>query len=51
MERVAKELYDKLNIKNKKNYTLHYKFLEAQDHGDALHLAAYHAFEAIFKKK
>ncbi|WP_420574183.1 alpha/beta hydrolase [Kordia sp.] len=50
MERVAKELYYKLNIEGEKNYTLNFKFLEAQDHGDTLHLATYHAFEAIFKK-
>ncbi len=51
MERVAKELYYKLNIEGEKKYTLNFKFLEAQDHGDALHLAAYGAFEAIFKEK
>jgi len=51
MKRVANELYTKLNVENKKNYTLHFKFLKAQDHGDALHLAAYGAFEAIFKPK
>lgn len=51
MERVAKELYYKLNIEGEKNYTLGFKFLEAQDHGDALHLAVYAAFEAIFKTK
>ncbi|WP_432412917.1 alpha/beta hydrolase [Rasiella sp. SM2506] len=27
---------------------VYYKFLEAQDHGDALHLAVYDAFEKIF---
>jgi predicted alpha/beta superfamily hydrolase len=51
MKRVANELYTKLNVDNKKNYTLHFQFLEAQDHGDVLHLAAYDAFEAIFKQK
>ena len=51
MKRVANELYTKLNVENKKKYTLHFQFLEAQDHGDALHLAAYGAFEAIFKPK
>jgi len=50
MERIAKELHNKLNIEGKKNYTLNFKFLEAQSHGDALHLAVYGAFEAIFKK-
>ncbi|AXG71965.1 ferri-bacillibactin esterase BesA [Kordia sp. SMS9] len=51
MERTAKELYYKLNIEGEKNYTLNFKFLEAQEHGDALHLAAYGAFEAIFKQQ
>jgi predicted alpha/beta superfamily hydrolase len=51
MERVAKELYYKLNIEEKKNYSLHFKFLEEQSHGDALHLAVYNAFEALFKEK
>jgi predicted alpha/beta superfamily hydrolase len=51
MERVAKELYYKLNIEGEKNYTVDFKFLEKQMHGDALHLAVYSAFEAIFKKE
>lgn len=51
MERVAKALYDKLQVKDLKNYTLDFKFLEAQSHGDALHLAVYHSFETIFKSK
>ena len=51
MERVANELYQKLNNQKTNNTQLYFKFLEAQDHGDALHLAAYHAFEAIFSNK
>lgn len=51
MERVAKELYYKLNVEGEKSYTLHFKFLEAQDHGDTLHLAVYNAFEVLFKQK
>ncbi|PTX62740.1 hypothetical protein C8N46_102140 [Kordia periserrulae] len=51
MERTAKELYYKLNVEGEKKYSLAFKFLEAQDHGDALHLAVYAAFEAIFKQK
>jgi len=35
------------NTKNK----VYYKFLEAQDHGDALHLAVYDAFEKLFKSE
>ncbi len=49
MERTAKELYEKLNIKKKGNTELFYKFYEKQNHGDALHLAVYDAFEKIFK--
>jgi len=49
MERTAKELYEKLNIEKKKNTELIYKFFEKQNHGDALHLAVYDAFEKIFK--
>ncbi|KAB8153013.1 alpha/beta hydrolase [Kordia sp. TARA_039_SRF] len=51
MERTAKELYYKLNVEGEKKYSLAFKFLEAQDHGDTLHLAVYAAFETIFKQK
>lgn len=51
MERTAKELYYKLNVEGEKKYVLNFKFLEAQDHGDTLHLAVYAAFETIFKQK
>lgn len=49
MQTGAVHLYYKLlaaseNTKNK----VFYKFLEAQNHGDALHLAVYDAFEKIF---
>jgi hypothetical protein len=49
MERTANELYKKLNIKRKGNTELFYQFFEKQNHGDALHLAVYDAFEKIFK--
>jgi predicted alpha/beta superfamily hydrolase len=49
MERTAKELYDKLNKEKKNNTELFYQFFEKQNHGDALHLAVYNAFEKIFK--
>ena len=49
MERTANELYEKLNVEKKNNTELFYKFLEKQNHGDALHLAVYDAFEKIFK--
>lgn len=49
MERTAKELYGKLNIEKKENTEFFYKFYEKQNHGDALHLAVYDAFEKMFK--
>ena len=50
MEGDAKALYNKLKIDKKENTEIHFQFLEAQDHGDALHLAVYGAFETLFKK-
>lgn len=50
MERVARELYDKLDSQRAKSLDLYFDFLEDKDHGDALHLAVYHAFEKIFKQ-
>ncbi len=51
IERTAEELFVKLNIKTEKNTKLYYQFFEKQNHGDALHLAVYDAFEKIFKTK
>lgn len=51
MKRVAKELYDKLQLLQNNNTKLYYEFFEKQNHGDALHLAVYNAFEKIFKPK
>lgn len=51
MERTAKELYEKLQNGKKENSKLFFKFLEDQDHGDALHLATYDAFEKIFRQE
>jgi len=51
MERVAQELHLKLQKLALHNTKLFYKFLEGQDHGDALHLAVYDAFEKMFRKK
>jgi len=50
MERLARALHVKLATSQKKNTRLFFKFLEDQDHGDALHLAVYDAFEKIFKQ-
>ncbi len=51
MTRTAKELYTKLTELNSKNTHLYFKYLEEQDHGDALHLAVYDAFEKMFRIK
>lgn len=50
MERTAKALFDKLQ-KNKSPHTkLYYEFLKDKTHGDALHIAVYHAFEKLFQE-
>ncbi|BDS15271.1 alpha/beta hydrolase [Aureispira anguillae] len=49
MERTAKELYDKLHLEKKKDTQLFFEFFEKQNHGDALHLAVYSAFEKLFQ--
>ena len=51
MERTAKELYNKLSLEKKEKTDLFYKFFENKNHGDALHLAVYDAFEKMFKPK
>jgi len=51
MERTVKELYKKLNLFYNNNTNLFFNFFEKQNHGDALHLAVYDAFETIFKTK
>lgn len=49
MEGDAVRLYDKLKLLQIGNSSLYYEFFEKQNHGDALHLAVYSAFENIFK--
>lgn len=51
MERDAKSLYQNLDANKKENTKVYFQFLEAQDHGDALHLAVYGAFEVLFGKE
>lgn len=51
MERVAKELYEKLNTLKTENTHLYFDFFERLDHGDTLHLSVYNAFENIFKSE
>ena len=50
MTRVAQSLFNKLSIEKSKEAKLHYNYFAKQNHGDALHLAVYDAFEKIFKK-
>lgn len=50
MERTARELYELLKAQNKDGSRIYFDFLEDKDHGDALHLAVYHALEKIFKQ-
>jgi len=49
MERTAKALYRKLTLHQTINTKVFFGFFEKRDHGDALHLAVYDAFEKIFK--
>ena len=51
MERIAKELYDKLKKEQKPNTNLFYEYIEDKTHGDALHIAVYNAFDIIFEQK
>jgi len=51
MKRVAEELHKKLLDRDDNQLKVYFKFLPDQDHGDALHLAVYDAFERIFSKK
>lgn len=50
MERPANELYELLKKNNPSNSRIFFEFMEDKDHGDALHLAVYHAFEKLFNK-
>ena len=51
MERLAQSLFYKLSLEKKDEVKLFFKYFEQQNHGDALHLAVYDAFEKLFKKK
>lgn len=51
MERTAKELFQKLQGSASNQLDVYYEFLEDKSHGDALHIAVYHAFEMLFKAK
>lgn len=49
MKRIAEELYEKINVPNSRKADVYYRFFKERDHGDALHVAVYDAFEKIFK--
>ena len=51
MEKPAKQLFDLLNENKKEHTNVFFEFLEDKNHGDALHIAVYNAFEMIFGKK
>ena len=51
MERVAKQLFEKLEPLKRDRSRLYYGFFEQLDHGDTLHLAAYDSFEKLFESK
>ena len=50
MEQLAYKLKNKLEASKDGSSKIYFNFLQAQNHGDALHLAAYDAFEKIFKQ-
>ena len=49
MERVANNLFQKIENEQAKNTKVYFKFFEQLSHGDTLHLATYDAFVKIFK--
>ncbi|MFS1524003.1 alpha/beta hydrolase [Microbulbifer sp. 2304DJ12-6] len=50
MERLARELHDKLDPDNKTE-TVHFGYFKQLDHGNTLHLAVYDAFGKIFSNQ
>ncbi len=50
MERLAQSLFYKLSLEKKGEIRLFFNYFENQNHGDALHLAVYDAFEKLFNK-
>lgn len=51
MERVAKELADKVRATISPTTQFYWEYFEQLDHGDALHLAVYDAFEKMFRQR
>ncbi|MTB53534.1 alpha/beta hydrolase [Lewinella sp. W8] len=48
MERLAQSLFLKLSLERGEEARLFFRYFEEQNHGDALHLAVYDAFEKLF---
>ncbi|WP_417236955.1 alpha/beta hydrolase [Bizionia paragorgiae] len=48
MENQSRELYNKIKSLKERDLAVYFEFFEKQNHGDALHLAVYSAFEKIF---
>jgi predicted alpha/beta superfamily hydrolase len=51
MVREAGELYDKIKLIDAQNTRVYFKYFDDQNHGDALHLAVYDAFETMSVSK
>ncbi|MCM4157811.1 alpha/beta hydrolase [Christiangramia antarctica] len=49
MEKTAKHLYSIFETEKLENTEINFEYLSGYDHGDALHLAVYNAFEKIFR--
>ncbi len=50
MERVAKELYEKINHVKTADVEVDFQFFPELDHGDTLHIALYDAFKKMFQE-
>ncbi len=48
MERTARALFEKLQSEANPESRVYFEFMEDKTHGDALHIAVYHAFEMMF---
>jgi hypothetical protein len=51
MKKVAKKLYRHVKTRLTKNSFVDFEYFRRLDHGDALHLAVYEAFNSIYKKQ
>lgn len=51
MERIAKELNERLRSAASDKLSVTFQYFPTLDHGDTLHLVAYHALEALFSSR